>query len=687
MQLFSNFYVLNKDVYILIGNECFDMMKNYRIIFKVLVFTALIYLVPSTLTAQTSMNVEGFGQKWVNFGDADVNGSQITLEAIVRRQNNANIVSKHDGPTDVNYLLRPNSFQITTTDGFYICLNTYTLAINTWYHVAATYDGAVIKYYVDGCLVNQVEATGDIVTNDWDGAIGNRSNWPNGPEQFRGRIDEVRIWKEARTEEEIKLNMNLILNPTAEPNLVAYYRLDNNYTNAQGSSAFDGVPQGTPVFAAASPLFIPFEVLSVTQTDVSCYGFSDGEINVIAIGSDLEYSLDGITYVNTSSFTDLGPGIYTVFIRGGACEETTTIEIMEPSEIPTPVMTINDPICSTDTLFLSTSEVSNASYFWNGPNGFFSSNFSTSIANLTSSNSGDYSIYLEVDGCYSDTTVQSIVVNETYDINIIDTICSNQTYTFGLEELNSTGTYIQNLQSISGCDSTVQLNLTVNPSYSFVVDTAICQGESITFEGVTMDVSGSYPFNLFTTLGCDSIITYELIVHPIPEAPIISSNSPLECPGDFYEFGVSSVEDGFYEWSGPNQFTSTDELNGFDAQISDMGLYTVSVTVNNCVSPLSQTELEVINIYSFDDFDFPNVVTPNGDGTNDSFDLESYFKTCTPYEILFFDRWGNPVYQHKKNETPFSGNSFDGSELMDGVYFYKLHYGEGLKQGFVQLIR
>ena len=86
-----------------------------------------------------------------------------------------------------NYLFRPNSFQITTTNDFYICLNPYTLA-PTLGIVAATYDGSSINYYVDGCLVNEVPATGDLVTNDWDVAIGSRSNWTNGPEQFREEL-------------------------------------------------------------------------------------------------------------------------------------------------------------------------------------------------------------------------------------------------------------------------------------------------------------------------------------------------------------------------------------------------------------------------------------------------------------------------------------------------------------------
>ena len=651
----------------------------------ILLFT-IFYLSEFNL-AQNSINLEGSGQKWVNIGDVDVTGDQITVEAFVRRQNNMNIVSKHDGTDDCNYLLRPNSFQISTSEDFYICLNTFPLSPNTWYHVAATYDGSAIKYYVDGCLVNEIPATGNIIDNNWDAAIGNKSNWPNGPEQFRGRIDEVRIWETARSEEEIKLNMNLLLNPTSEPDLRAYYRLNNDYENAQGYSGFDGSPQGSPSFDNAPPLFIPFELISVTKTDVTCFGYEDGEIEIIAIGNNLEYSLDGISYSSTPSFDELGPGNYDVYVRDGACEEITSVEVTEPAPIPSPDLNTNDPICSTDTLFLSTTEVTDAIYFWEGPDGFTSNSANTFIPDLSNDNSGDYSIYIQVDGCNSDTTFAAIEVNETYDINIVETICSNQTYQFGPDEINTTGIYVQNLQSISGCDSTVQLDLTVNPAYAFVIDTAICEGESIIYEGTTMTTSGTYDFNLFTTLGCDSIITYELIVYPIPSAPVVSTNSPLDCPGDVLEISLNPNADAFYSWTGPNGFSSSEESLIFPAYIEDMGTYSVMVTINGCESPVSYTELEIINIYSFNDFDFPNVLTPNGDGANDVFDLEAYFKTCNAYEIMYFDRWGNRVYSHKENEEPFSGKSFDGSDLMQGVYSYKLLFDEGMKHGFLHLIR
>jgi gliding motility-associated-like protein len=202
-----------------------------------------------------------------------------------------------------------------------------------------------------------------------------------------------------------------------------------------------------------------------------------------------------------------------------------------------------------------------------------------------------------------------------------------------------------------------------------------------------MNTTGTYPFNLFTTLGCDSVITYELIVHPIPSAPIISSNSPLDCPGDVFELSVNTTSDAFYTWLGPNGFTSTEESLFFAAEINDLGTYSAMVTVNGCESPLSFSDLEIINIYSFDDFEFPNVLTPNDDNINEAMDLEGYFKTCNAYEMMYFDRWGNMVYSHKENEVPFTGNSLDGSALMQGVYSYKLIYEDGIKQGFIHLIR
>ena len=636
------------------------------------------------LVAQNSISTEGFGQKWVNINDLDISGSQITIEAFVRRQNNSNmnIVSKHDGTADCNYLFRPNSFQISTTDGFEFVLNPITLPNNTWYHLAGTYDGQTIKYYVNGCLVSEAPHTGSLITNDWDGAIGNRSNWPNGPEHFRGKIDELRIWNIARTQEQINLNMNTLINPTGQANLKAYYRFDNTYSNIQGDAAYDGTPVGSPIYDLPTPVFIPFTIVSVLGSDLSCFESGDGEITIITTGNNVEYSIDGINYSLDGNFTGLNAGTYTVYARSGSCEETIEIILEQPNQIPTPEILVNSPICTSDSLTLFTSSVAGASYFWNGPNGFSFEENQTVIYDLELSDAGLYSIYLEVDGCYSDTTDTEIVVNESYDISLVETICSNETFTFGPDELNVSGTYTQFLQTIAGCDSIVRLELTVNPAYSFVIDTSFCEGESITFEGVTMNATGSYPFNLFTSSGCDSIITYELIVYPIPVSPSVFSNSPLSCPGDVFEVSTVPVEEGLYEWNGPNGYYAETSDFEFEAYPENIGMYNVSVTVNGCVSPLTSIDLDIINIYSFEDADLPNVFTPNGNGSNEVFDLQSYFKTCEPYEVFYFDRWGNVVYRHEKDGVPFSGESIDGSELMEGVYMYKLVLADSQKQGF-----
>ncbi len=172
------------------------------------IFTLLaFFFVNAFLFGQNSINTSGAGLRWVSAGDIDVTGNQITVEAIFRKTTTANatnIVSKHTDPATCNYLLRPNSFQMATNNGFYVCLNTQPTVQNTWYHAAATYDGSIIKYYINGCLINSIPASGNLVTNDFLTGIGMQSQNPTATtENFRGNIDEVRIWNVARTEQEI----------------------------------------------------------------------------------------------------------------------------------------------------------------------------------------------------------------------------------------------------------------------------------------------------------------------------------------------------------------------------------------------------------------------------------------------------------------------------------------------------
>ena len=96
-------------------NSLQNMVSKFHFQQCIILLFAIFYLSEFNL-AQNSINLEGSGQKWVNIGDVDVTGNQITVEAFVRRQNNMNIVSKHDGTDDCNYLLRPNSFQISTSE-------------------------------------------------------------------------------------------------------------------------------------------------------------------------------------------------------------------------------------------------------------------------------------------------------------------------------------------------------------------------------------------------------------------------------------------------------------------------------------------------------------------------------------------------------------------------------------------
>jgi chitodextrinase len=82
---------------------------------------------------------------------------------------------------------------------------TTTLPVNTWTHLAVTYDGTMLRLYVDGLEVASRAVSGSIVTSTGALRIGGHTNRA---EYFQGRIDEVRIYNRALTAGEIQTDLN-----------------------------------------------------------------------------------------------------------------------------------------------------------------------------------------------------------------------------------------------------------------------------------------------------------------------------------------------------------------------------------------------------------------------------------------------------------------------------------------------
>jgi hypothetical protein len=82
-------------------------------------------------------------------------------------------------------------------------VNTDTLAMNEWIHVAGTYEGTTMTLYVNGQVADSNDSVGSFtISQDPNGlAIGNRSDAND--RAFHGKIDDVRVYATALSEVEI----------------------------------------------------------------------------------------------------------------------------------------------------------------------------------------------------------------------------------------------------------------------------------------------------------------------------------------------------------------------------------------------------------------------------------------------------------------------------------------------------
>ena len=172
----------------------------------------------------------------------------ITLSAWVRsegtQQQFAKIVHKYKG--DANYPYQLNfegasddklTFHLSDGVAEYNATSQSDITQNAWIHVVGTYDGSVLRLYVNGDENSTASASFSIETNNQYLGIGGRDGGTI--HAFNGKIDDVRVYNRALTAEEIRHlasgGMKYSTSTTATYTLGSNLDINNDMQFNQGS--------------------------------------------------------------------------------------------------------------------------------------------------------------------------------------------------------------------------------------------------------------------------------------------------------------------------------------------------------------------------------------------------------------------------------------------------------------------
>ncbi len=130
----------------------------------------------------------------------------------------------------------------------------------------------------------------------------------------------------------------------------------------------------------------------------------------------------------------------------------------------------------------------------------------------TTNAAGTYTVTLTGAGGADSIIITNLFLSAVYNEITNAEICEGENYILPDGSIVTTsGTYINNLFTIAGCDSTITTNLTVLPFFSTFIDTSICEGDNyILPDGIIVTTAGIYNTTLISVGGCDSIITTTL---------------------------------------------------------------------------------------------------------------------------------------------------------------------------------
>jgi len=372
--------------------------------------------------------------------------------------------------------------------------------------------------------------------------------------------------------------------------------------------------------------------VSAAATPAGCTTNDGGiQVSVAAQGTTpYEYSIDGTTYQQGTSFSNLAAGSYKVYARDAAgCTDTVDVTVTSPANNITLTLVPTDPNCTNPN---SGSVLANVT----GGNGNISYSWSISGSTNTISNlaAGTYRVTVtDGAGCsVSDSATLNAVQPIIIDLGNTRSFCSGANDT--LAAPTGFTTYLWNTG-----ETTESIIVDSTSVYSVTVTNASgCTAE----DGVTITVNT----NPNVTLPADTSL-YE--------------NNPMVLKPTI----VGNTTNATYLWT-PAEGLSCNNCANPIANPDDTTSYQVVFTdVNGCVDSASVN----INVLKGAKIYMPNVFSPNGDDKNDILAPKSIGVKSITWKV--FNRWGELVFVTNDLNVGWDGN-FNGAPQPTGVYVYTM---------------
>ncbi len=467
---------------------------------------------------------------------------------------------------------------------------------------------------------------------------------------------------------------------------------------------------------------------NIILDDPNC-GFPDGTIQVIASGGigGYQYSIDDSTTFQTADlFEDLdGNTYYVVLVDQNNCWARDTVQLVAVPQMAIIDDSLIHTTCGEDDgeiSFIANGGTPNYQYSIDNGSTFQPDSLFQQLA------SGDYTILAEdVNGC---TISAQLTVNASTN-PVIDSLAINpemcgtqdgQITAFVLQGIapysyvlnNGTAQASNAYSGLTGGNYT----LVVTDALGCIVDSIFAVGatpapviifEDSTLCGLTLQVTGTnsatgsewssaFPEISFSDENAQNptltatqsgvyVINFRDTVCNVDEdftvnfvpVPLTSINDTMICIGESYTLtALHSPQNVSYSWN-----TGT---TGPQEAVSETGYYIVAAQ-NMCGTDLDSAFIEIIVC----DLEIPNVFTPNGDGSNDYFQLIE-FAGIESFSCVILNRWGNVMREYSEASFGWDGKDESGNDATEGTYFYIVTATtkgnrQISKQGVVTLVR